>query len=470
MKLGSRIILSFIVSVLVSVALFVLVVFLTWTLSSRGRYSDDDLSTAASYLADRAKSAPDYTKDALVSRSLIDQAVSLYPGMFFELVAPDLTIQDSSRALHGRADLAGVMQYPHKYKQEWVQAQEVRTAEGLKGYALASVTEDFRKAIDIHTGHDGAAMATFLAAAGIAISLAIACIAAWLLGLRSAQRFNRLYKAFNSLSFNEPGERLDDSTNDELGELAAIFNQTAAKLQVQAQERTTINENLKMLLSEIAHDLRTPLSIITGHAEQIATGVVVDEEEILASVNRIRNQGRYMSNLLVGLTDFAAVESGTIVGEISAFDMAESCRVAAIDILPLIESRGLGFEPDLPEEPVWVMGNEQGFRRAFANILDNAISHGGDGGPIRVSMERKNHSARILVRDQGPGIGADDLERVFEPFYRPDRSRNSRTGGLGLGLHIARTILRYCGGELSLVESRPGCTIFCLELTLAPGP
>jgi signal transduction histidine kinase len=467
-RLSTRIVSTFIAAVSVSVFLFLLAACLAWGIASWGRYGDDDLFEAAEGLARAASRTAADPLEAPASGALVAGASRRFPGMSFELVSLDLSIKASSRGLTGRADLSGVIQFPHHVKQEWVQAQDVVSGGRLVGYALASVAEAQRKTIDIHFAAPGVILVAGLAIGGFLISLTVAGFAAGMLNRSTAGRFKRLHDAFGRLDLDHMGERIDDGDDDELGDLGRSFNRTAEALAAQTRERQAAHDKLKLVLTGVAHDLRTPLAIISGHAEHVATGVLRDEPERQAALERIQSLAGYMTRLLEGMVDFAAIEAGLPHGETSVFDLAEACRVALIDLLPRIEAAGLAIEPLIPDDPVLVLGNAQGFRRAFANVVDNAINHGGSGGKIDIALAIAEGQADITVRDYGPGIPADERERIFEPFHRVDRSRNSRIGGLGIGLHIARTSLRQASGDLRLADGPAGCTTFVLSLRIAP--
>jgi signal transduction histidine kinase len=188
----------------------------------------------------------------------------------------------------------------------------------------------------------------------------------------------------------------------------------------------------------ISHDLRTPLARIRFKMERAP-------KELRDSV----------------LADIAQMEQ--MIGDVLAFirDEGQARQRERLDLLSLVECVAddaalLGGEVEIGEaEPLTIEGDPVGLQRLFANLVDNAVKY---GASARIEVAQEGRTAIVTIRDTGPGLPAEELEKVFQPFYRADASRNLDSGGVGLGLPIARATARAHGGDVELVSEGQGVT------------
>jgi two-component system sensor histidine kinase BaeS len=231
-------------------------------------------------------------------------------------------------------------------------------------------------------------------------------------------------------------------SRDEVGELSQAFNQMARSL---AREEV-LRRNL---MADIAHELRTPLSVIRSDLEALLDGVYQPTPEVLASLH---DDTLLLSRLVDDLRALAQSEAGQLRLERKPTDLADLLAgvVAAFDLQA--EGQGRSLVLDLPPDLAPVDVDPQRVRQVVANLVSNALRHTPEGGRVVVSAAQRQDKAQVSVADSGSGISAEDLPRVFDRFWQGDRNR---AGSSGLGLAIARELVRAHGGRL-WVESSPG--------------
>tara|TARA_R110002096_G_scaffold31007_2_gene91874 strand:- start:98 stop:766 length:669 start_codon:yes stop_codon:yes gene_type:complete len=202
------------------------------------------------------------------------------------------------------------------------------------------------------------------------------------------------------------------------------------------------------LLAALGHDLRSPLTALRVRAE------MVDEQETREALVSSIEEMREMVDATLAFARGVATSEPYEPVDLQQF--LEKLRTDMLD----------GFEL-VPSAPVQVRLRPQALRRALRNILDNAVRY---GGGARVSYGQEDDHAVIRIRDEGPGIPEPELDQVFEPFFRLEKSRSRETGGSGLGLSIARTLLRAHGGDVRLSNHPEGGLLAEVTLPLHPRP
>ena len=217
-----------------------------------------------------------------------------------------------------------------------------------------------------------------------------------------------------------------------------------------------------------SHELRTPLTVLRGSLE-VALLRERTPAEYQAILRTAAAEAGHMGTLIGNLLALARAKSDRAVLALEPLDMREVAREAADGVRPLAERKGqtleVALEGVLPTE-----GDRVKLRQALTNLLDNAVTYTPEGGTIRLTVRHKRGRAVIAVCDTGPGIAAQHLPHLFEPFYRADAASGGSNGHVGLGLALADWIVRAHGGRLS-VESRVGVgTVFTLSLPLRARP
>jgi signal transduction histidine kinase len=254
-------------------------------------------------------------------------------------------------------------------------------------------------------------------------------------GLLFARRITAPLKKFSEaadrLGRDPKAPPLTLSGPAEVGMAAAAFNEMQSRIRRYIEDRTA-------MVGAISHDLRTPLARIRFKMERAPA-------ELRGSV----------------LADVAQMEQ--MIGDVLAFirDEGQARQRERLDLLSLVECVAddaalLGGEVEIGEaQPLTIEGDPVGLQRLFANLVDNAVKY---GASARIEVAQEGRTAIVTIRDAGPGLPPEELEKVFLPFYRADASRNLDSGGVGLGLPIARATARAHGGDVELVSEGQGVT------------
>lgn len=246
---------------------------------------------------------------------------------------------------------------------------------------------------------------------------------AWLVARRLGAPMRKLAGWVERADLGDEGQGPPLGGPRELRQVARAIGEMRERLRSHVEERT-------VMLAAVAHDLRTPLTALRLRSEEARQPT---REKMVADIGRLEQMIAQFLSFVRGAG--AAAEVGEVdLGEIvsaAAASAAEAGRPVSHGALPSLKARGSAVD----------------LRRVVENLVDNAVRF---GGSAELSLEEGDGFAVLKVMDRGPGLPEQELERVFEPFYRPDASRSSETGGTGLGLAIVLAIVRAHGGEASL--------------------
>jgi two-component system, OmpR family, sensor kinase len=234
-----------------------------------------------------------------------------------------------------------------------------------------------------------------------------------------------------------------DETDDEIGEMVVSFNQTLERLE-------SLFTSQQRFLADVSHELRTPLTVIKGNVDLIRHMKVADEE----SLNSIDEEAGRLTRLVGGLLMLAQAESGKLALNFAPVELDLLLTEVFTEMRVLAGSKVKVHLNDIDQ--VMVNGDRDRLKQVFLNLIANAIQYTPVGGEIFLSIRKLGDQARVIVRDTGPGIPAEDLPHIFDRFYRAEKSRTrSKASGFGLGLSIAHWIVEHHGGQIK-VESKEG--------------
>jgi two-component system OmpR family sensor kinase len=242
--------------------------------------------------------------------------------------------------------------------------------------------------------------------------------------------------------------------DDEIGQLAMVFNATLARLERSFSE-------LKRFSADASHELRTPLTALRTVGE-LALQQPRDACDLQGAVESMLEEAQRLSDLTDAMLMLARLESGPIQG-IGGVDLGTLVHEVKEALWVLAEAKHQSIELKAPIEPVQVQGEPVLLRHAVLNILHNAIRYSPEHSRVTMRVVRRDGRAVIEISDEGPGIPASLSEKVFERFYRADEGRSRAAGGQGLGLAIAKSIVDQHGGSIRLTSSENGST-FRIEL------
>ncbi len=204
-----------------------------------------------------------------------------------------------------------------------------------------------------------------------------------------------------------------------------------------------------LMLSDIAHDLRTPMTTVSGYARALSDDMVSEEkkEEYVDAI--IRKSDR-MSEMITLLFDYVRTDSEGFALKKESLDICELTRECAANLYQDIEDAGMELSVDIPEKKLMIEADRVNMSRVIQNLLTNAVRHNGPGTRIGVYLMEDNTVLRLMIADDGEEIDEETAEHIFEPFVTGDRSRNSK-GGTGLGLSVAHKLISMHGYSLKLI-------------------
>ena len=268
-------------------------------------------------------------------------------------------------------------------------------------------------------------------------------------GLRPLQDMSRTAAAIAAGDLSRRVEHTDERT--EVGQLGVAFNRMLGRIETSFSSQQASEQRLRRFIADASHELRTPLTSIRGYAELFRRGAADRPEDLAKAMRRIEEEAARMGVLVDDLLLLARLDQGRAL-ERTPVDLASIAADAVDD--------ALAVEPDRPvtiQAPasLVVPGDDLRLRQLAANLLSNARQHTPPGTPVHVSVERDGTAATLVVADEGPGLSAEQAERVFERFYRADAARSRAQGGTGLGLAIVAAIAEAHGGHAS-VDTGPG--------------
>ncbi len=243
---------------------------------------------------------------------------------------------------------------------------------------------------------------------------------------------------------------LDIEDEDEIGQLCQDFEEMRIRLKENAEEKVRYDIENKELISNISHDLKTPITAIKGYVEGIMDGVASSPEKLDKYIRTIYNKANDMDRLIDELTFYSKIDTNKIPYSFSRINVNRYFRDCAEEVGLDMESRSieLGYFNYVGEE-VEVIADAEQIKRVINNIVSNSIKYLDKAkGIINIRIKDVGDFVQIEIEDNGRGIAAKDLPYVFDRFYRTDASRNSSKGGSGIGLSIVRKIIEDHGGRI----------------------
>ena len=273
---------------------------------------------------------------------------------------------------------------------------------------------------------------------------AVSLILGFFLARSLTKPIHELKHATQAVAQGELGQQVEIHANDELGQLAESFNQMSSDLLTARTQR-------RQMTADIAHDLRTPLSLILGHSEALSDGVLPATPETL---DIIHDEARRLNRLIDDLRTLSLSETGELQMVARLTPSQELVERAALAYQPVAQEKQIVIEKEI-QTSRQVVADPDRISQVLDNLMDNAIRHTPNGGTIKIQSKDVEAGVEFSVQDSGPGIVETDLQRVFNRFYRADKSRNRHDGGSGLGLAIAKSIITWHNGRI-WVESTPG--------------
>ncbi len=299
------------------------------------------------------------------------------------------------------------------------------------------------------------AMQRALVAATV-IAIVSAAVVSLAVAARIAGPIGALVRAAGRIAAGHYAERVPIPAPDELGELATSFNEMASSLESTERRRL-------QLVGDVAHELRTPLTTLDGYLEGLEDGVIAPTDE---TWRLLRSETGRLTRLVNDLSELWRAEAHQLPLRIEDVDAAAVAAEAVERFGALAAPRGIRV--DLQGGPAACRADRDRVSQVLANYLSNALRHAPDGSVVVVATSAADGKVLVAVTDQGPGLAPDQLEAVFERFYRIDAARSRAGGGSGIGLAIVRALAGAMGGHAWAESAGRGTgATFVLELPTA---
>jgi signal transduction histidine kinase len=293
----------------------------------------------------------------------------------------------------------------------------------------------------------------------VIISVSISFVLIYIFSRRFVKPLKQINNAARIIAGGEFTRRLDIQSQDEIGELAASFNQMVTALE-------NLEEMRRGFIANVSHELRTPMTSIRGFVEGIIDGTIPPEKhkDYLAVV---REETIRLNRLVNELLDLARMESGENKLTMKNFDINELIRRCIIKLENIITQKDISVEADFEEEEMFANADPDAIERVIINLIHNAVKFTDEKGKINISTRKRKDKIYVAIRDNGIGIEKSELGMIWDRFYKSDKSRGKDTSGTGLGLAIVKNLMNAHNQEI-WVESEPGKgTVF--TFTLAKG-
>lgn len=293
----------------------------------------------------------------------------------------------------------------------------------------------------------------------LAVTLCAAALAGYAMANEALNPIRDMVQQAQDITIQRLHTRLPVEGEDELGNLARVFNELLGRIEQSF-------EQLRRFTSDASHELRTPLASIRAIGE-VALQRESDSEDYRDVIGSMLEEIARLSTLVDSLLMLSRADSGQIPLRLEVFPAAEVMRDAANLMETLIQEKKQKFAIETNDD-LLVRGDRLILRQAAVNILHNAVKFTPDGGSISARVSCEGPSINLSVTDNGPGVPAEHVTRVFDRFYRVDSSRNGESKGVGLGLSIAMWAAKVHDGEIGLSAAPGGGCTFWIRLPLAP--
>lgn len=260
----------------------------------------------------------------------------------------------------------------------------------------------------------------------------------------------KLEKAAQEIRDGNLDFEIEVKGNDEISELCQSFEQMREQLKQSSEERVLNEKENRELISNISHDLKTPITAIKGYVEGIMDGVADTPEKMEKYVRTIYNKTNEMDLLINELTIYSKIDTNRIPYNFSKINVAEYFEDCVEEIGMDLDSKGIGLSYiNHAEDDIVVIMDPEQIRRVIHNIISNSVKYlDKQNGFINIRVRDVGDFVQFEFEDNGRGIAAKDLPYIFERFYRAEKSRNSATGGSGIGLSIVKKIIEDHGGKI----------------------
>src|SRR3989454_1851037 len=296
---------------------------------------------------------------------------------------------------------------------------------------------------------------------GVVAAMAVLALLIIRISLRPLEKMGAVAQ---DIAAGDLSRRVEPATpKSEIGRLGLALNGMLSQIESAFAERTASNRRLRRFVADASHELRTPLTSIRGYSEMLRRGAAESLEDAELARRRIEEESIRMTGLVDDMLVLARLDQGRPL-EQEPVDLQAIATDAVADARVVAPQREIKLTSS---GTVVVTVDDTRLRQVLGNLVRNAIVHTPPQTPIDVTLSTQDSIAKLSVADHGPGLSAEELDRIFEPFYRADPSRGRDSGGAGLGLSIVSAVVTAPGGHVKVHETDGGGATFEVELPLA---
>ena len=282
----------------------------------------------------------------------------------------------------------------------------------------------------------------------VLFTLVIAFIAIYLMSYELTKPLRQMSEATKSYANGDFSKRITVRGNNEVAELASAFN-------VMAKALASLESSRRSFVANVSHELKTPMTTIGGFIDGILDGTISDDKHNYY-LSIVSDEVKRLSRLVTGMLNMSKIEAGELGLNYSDFDISEMIFRITLGFEQIIESRRLKITGLENMKPTVISGDEDMLTQVVYNLIDNAVKFTPDDGEIHFDVVNDLKNVYVSIRNTGKGISTDEIQKVFERFYKVDKSRSFDTKGAGLGLYLVKSIVEMHGGRVkaSSVENQ----------------
>lgn len=246
--------------------------------------------------------------------------------------------------------------------------------------------------------------------------------------------------------------------SNELGELTENINKMVEQLKTSIEYERNAARDKEELITSVSHDLRTPLTSILGYLELIVNTKYTNEEELKKYIDIAYNKSQRLKKLIDELFEFTQIDYNKTRTKYTNINLSELLEQLIEEFFPIFQNAQMDYRLNIPQKRICIFGNGDMLVRAFENILTNAVRYGKSGKYVDIELIQNNNTAIVKITNYGNTIPKHYLPFIFERFYRIEPSRSEATGGAGLGLAIAKSIIELHSGKISAYSDKEKTT------------
>jgi signal transduction histidine kinase len=292
--------------------------------------------------------------------------------------------------------------------------------------------------------------------AALGFGLVISALLSMVLARALVTPISQLTRAAKRVAGGDFAHKPESSAHDEIGTLTRTFNEMASRLEGTLDTLRKSEAMRREFVANVSHELRTPITSIRSYAETLSDSMgAIPPETEREFLGVIVTESDRMTKIVQDLLTLSRFDAGSIEFKFEEFSFEKSVRDVYNAMLLEAQRHHHDFTINIKEDPGMIRGDKARVEQVIMNFVSNAIKYTPDGGRIQMSAGKKDDVVWVSVRDNGIGIPKDDMEHVFERFYRVDKARSRESGGTGLGLSIASEIVSRHNGEIS-IQSKLG--------------